>query len=364
MCKNSSNDYLASDSIFISDIVDETMKNCSAQNFFNNLCSPNITNLDKNLEFVSYIVNEINNGSFNSIFNDIIQQSKSLMNVENNITFVLTTISNQNYGNISKIIFDECEAELKLRNIISQNEKLILFKIEYSIEGIEIPIVEYSLFTKDGNNVSLSYCDDIPVYYSIPVLINEKKEFIHNPNSNFYQDRCLPFKSDDDADITIYDRKNDFNNKYLSLCEKNCEYNGYDISTKRANCECKIKIKFPFLTKINIDKKELLNNFKDFDKNSNLFVVLCYKLFFSKEGLEKNICSYLMLIFIGLVIICAIFFACKGYYLFAEKINDIIFKRFPELKEIEDKKEKIFDLVIYSKNSGIRNIKNNNNNLQ
>ena len=45
------------------------------------------------------------------------------------------------------------------------------------------------------------------------------------------------------------------------------------IVTKRANCECKIKIKFPFLTKINIDKKELLNNFKDFDKNSNLFVV-------------------------------------------------------------------------------------------
>ena len=337
--------------------------NCSAQSFFNNLCSPNINSFEKKAEYINYILDEIKNDSFKNIFEDIIQNNKTFINNDNGITYALSTISNQNFINSSIIYLDECEAELKLKNIIDQNEKLILFKLEYSSDDLKIPVIEYSLFNKDGENINLDLCKEIPVYYSIPVKIEENKEFMYNPNSDFYQDRCFPFKTDDGTDITIYDRKNDFNNKHLSLCEKNCEYKGYDANNKRANCECKIKTEFPSLIKnLNIDKKELLNNFKNFGKNSNLFVISCYKLFFSKEGMSKNICSYLIIIFICKVIASSIFFAYKGYSLYNSKIKDIIYKRFSKIgeKEKEDKKEMKSGPVIYLRNSD-KEIQDNKN---
>ena len=43
------------------------------------------------------------------------------------------------------------------------------------------------------------------------------------------------------TDILLNDRQNEFNNNNLSLCEKKCTYNGYNIDIKKANCECEIK---------------------------------------------------------------------------------------------------------------------------
>ena len=124
-------------------------------------------------------------------------------------------------------------------------------------------MIEYSLFNESGEKINFDLCKDIPVYYSIPVWIDEKKGFIYNPNSDFYQDRCFPFKTEYGTDIIIYDRKSDLNNKHLSLCDKNCEYEGYNSDNKRANCECEIKMEFPSLIKnLNIGKKELKTEIK------------------------------------------------------------------------------------------------------
>ena len=305
---------------------DEEIKNCSAKDFFQNSCKSNFKNYEMSEKYIYYILDEIQKGSFGDIFEDITKNDKEFVNSDNGITYILSTISNQKLINSSIIYLDECETELRNKKEIDQDEKLILFKLEYSIDGLNIPLIEYSLFKQNGQKINLDLCNGIPVSYSNPASIKDNKEFMYNPKSDFYQDKCSPYKSDYGTDITIFDRKNDFNNKHLSLCEKNCEYKGYDANNKRVNCECQIKTEFPSIIKnINIDKKELLNNFKDFGKNSNLFVILCYKLFFSKEGMSKNICSYLMIIFTSIIIGCSIFFAFKGYTLFARRINDLIF---------------------------------------
>ena len=46
-----------------------------------------------------------------------IQNNKTFINSDNGVTYALSTISNQNFINSSIIYLDECEAELKLKNI-------------------------------------------------------------------------------------------------------------------------------------------------------------------------------------------------------------------------------------------------------
>ena len=62
---------------------------------------------------------------------------------------------------------------------------------------------------------------------------------------------------------------NEFEEKNLSLCESNCEYNGYDNNTKKALCECEVKIKLPLISEIVINKDKLYKKFFNV-KNSPL----------------------------------------------------------------------------------------------
>jgi len=41
------------------------------------------------------------------------------------------------------------------------------------------------------------------------------------------------------------DRKNEFFDKNLSICESNRDYKGYNLEFGKAICECNIKIKIP-----------------------------------------------------------------------------------------------------------------------
>ena len=62
---------------------------------------------------------------------------------ENNIIYEITTSNNQNnlsYNNISQISFKECENKLKIHYNISENDSLLILKIDYFQEGSLIPI--------------------------------------------------------------------------------------------------------------------------------------------------------------------------------------------------------------------------------
>ena len=77
-------------------------------------------------------------------------------------------------------------------------------------------------------------------------------------------------------------------------------------------CSCPIGNKSPLTLGDIIDKKRLLDNFINIKTKSNIGVMQCYKLLFSKEGIIYNIGSYLLLSNIFINAISCIYFIIKG----------------------------------------------------
>jgi len=94
-----------------------------------------------------------------------------------------------------------------------------------------------------------------------PITIEENDLYKHNPYSEYYRD--------ENNDILL-ERKNIFNNNYLSLCENNCIFNGYNNQTKKVLCKCEIKTKLILLSKILNKKDELLYHIIDKESEMNI----------------------------------------------------------------------------------------------
>ena len=350
---------------------------CSGPDFFLGICTPEeITNSTDKVKsnFIYDILDDIENGEFNDVFNEAITENKTYNGTENNITYTISTVSSQYLTNYSTVGLEDCESRLKEKYSLDKNEKLVLLKLEYGIDEFKIPIIEYQLFLKNGTKMNLSYCEDIPQVVSIPVDINEKEEFIHNPNSDFYEDECFVYTSEYDTDLTMYDRKINYNEKYLSLCEKNCSYIGYNSETKRAQCECKTKTIFPelvdkeekdkksYLGRLNL--KDLIDQFVEVIKHWNLFLFKCYKQVFSSDGLKKNSASYINFSIIFILILCTIFFIISGFTLYKNRIKDLLNQKFGYNNLNETKENlKVKDVNNINK-TNVRNIINNQNNLR
>ena len=301
--------------------------NCSGIQFFNDECTPaSITNSKDIIvsDFIYGILEEIEKGEFNDIFNRTIAENKTTIKSENNVTYEISTVLSQYSTNYSTVGLEDCESKLKDVYSLDENDKLILLKVEYGIEKYKIPIIEYQLFTKNGTRLELNYCD---IVTEIVIPVNIEKEFIHNPNSDFYKDKCYTYTTEYGTDLCMYDRKNYYNKKYYALCEKNCEFKEYNGETKKVKCKCKIKTEFPKLPNNVVLLNELLHQFVDIIKHSNLFLFKCYKKVFSFEGLKKNSGSYINIIMIAGIIFYSIFFGIKGYDLYINHLNNIISKR-------------------------------------
>ena len=84
------------------------------------------------------------------LLSEVINENKDLILKEYNILYQITSSFNQNnnndYQNISSIYLGELEYILKEKYNISQNDSLIIFKVENNIEGLLIPLIEYEIF--------------------------------------------------------------------------------------------------------------------------------------------------------------------------------------------------------------------------
>ena len=331
---------------------DTKNKDCDIQDYLRNIC--NLKNENNNLdtnEILKNIENQIINGSINDILENILNiEKKDLIIKENNTLVEITSSYNQNnkqYNNISTMDLGVCENILKEKYNITSSESLIILKVELFQQGFYIPIIEYQLFhpiTKEKLN--LDYCNNTTIDLYIPVQINEENLIKHNSSSEYYNDKCYPSTSTNGTDITLEDRKNEFINNNMSLCEKNCEYNGYDIKNKKAICKCGIKSVFSYIKNIeDIDGDILLSKFKDLKNEINLEVLKCFNTLFTKEGLSYNIGNYIILFIILYYIISINFFIVKGFYYFKKEINKMLSIKINKMTHNND------------------NINNNSNNL-
>ena len=226
---------------------------------------------------------------------------------------------------MSTINLGDCERILKEKYKIDENETLIIFKIDYNVTGLLIPIIGYEVYhPKNKSKLDLSYCEESSINYNIPITINEDNLFKYDPYSEYYLDECNTYTSENGTDILLNDRKEEFNDKNMSLCENICEYAGYDLDNKKALCQCGIRYKEFILSEIDKQNDLLANNFTTDKSTSNIRPMKCYELLFSKEGLLTNIGSYILLFIIALHILSIFIFYKCGYYIIDNHIQDIL----------------------------------------
>ena len=224
------------------------IENFSSEDFFKQKQYINKDNLSEKDKIIQSIKGDLINGKLNNLLMNVTSGEKQdLITTDNNTIYQITTSENQNnneYTNISTINLGDCENRLKQIYGINQNISLLIFKIDYYETGLLIPIIGYEIYHPIKKfQLDLNYCNDILVKLNIPVSIDENKLFKHDPNSEYYTDECYSYTTENGTDIILEDRKNEYKDNNLSLCEFNCIYKGYNENTKKALCECQTKPK-------------------------------------------------------------------------------------------------------------------------
>jgi len=315
-----SNFPIISDSISISNKTqrNEYSKECNATEFFNGTCKSN--DIDKMIKNIKEQLNDTLEAlSSNNTQLDLILKEKDV------IYQVTTTDNNKEYNDISKIKLGECENILKQHYGIDPNKSLIIFKIDYYMEGLSIPLIGYEVFHPDTKvQLELSHCKNSLIDFDIPVSINEKELFKHDPTSEYYSNECFPYTSENGTDILLNDRKEEFIEHNLSLCENKCTYNGYNKNSKKVSCECEVRSKEFVISEIINDDNLLLNNFTLDNTTTNFITMKCIYTLFTKDGLRKNIANYIIGSIFILFIIMAILFYKLGIYFFENDIKKIL----------------------------------------
>ena len=305
--------------------IEEFSKNCSLNDYFIGNCVLNNLSLSQQQEFIKYLIKEIENGYLLDILNQ--DSNIDLILKDNKVIYQITSTNNQINNNndegLSKIVLNECEDSLKIKYNINKEKSLIILKIDYFIDELNIPIIDYVLFNPENNSrLDLSVCNNDNISIYIPVSIEENNLYKYQPSSMYYQNFCFQYEIDLKTDIILSDRKKEFNEQYLSLCESNCIFNYYNNITKTVLCDCKIKLKSTLLSNNdnNIDLSKLLFNFEDINSNSQN-IHKCYNILFSSEGLKKNIGSYIILSLFLLLNFQICLLQNKKKYLFNNNTN-------------------------------------------
>ena len=328
----------------------------------------NIINNTKNIKnyFKKYFNNEIINNNLEIILFNLTNRNKEDFIIkEKDILYQITSSENQNnkeYRNISKIILGQCENILKKEYEIDDNQTLIIFKIDYYKSDSLIPIIGYEIFDQElKQKLDLNYCknENININLSIPVAIDEENLYKYDPNNEYYKDDCIPSSTESGTDILVNDRKNEYNQNNLAICEKDCIFIEYKNNLKRSICDCKIKPKQINISEIE-NKTDLLSyNFSEQDLPNTLSSMKCLNTLFSKNGFLYNIESYILIFIVFIFMFSGIFFCKSGYPLIESDINEILYEKKREKNVKEDKNN--FNTSIKIKKTKIKSNKKTKN---
>ena len=291
----------------------------------------------------------------------------------NNVVFeVTTTATSNNYYNISSIDFGECENILKKHYNI---DYLIVFKIDIKLNNSYSTIVQYEVYSPDKKKMlNLSLCDKSQIDLLVPVYIDEEVNNLYNiiskegydifnENSSFYKDICTPFTTEDGTDILLYDRHNTYYNENIVLCENTCNYVNYNSTTKRAKCHCQVKKEKSKIETVSLNKlgSSILFDIKTL---SNIEIIKCYKLTFSKIGQIGNYGSLILITMIIVFIVLVIYFYINEKYSISNILRKALGKKGNPPKKIKTKLANYYLDNLTNSSSKIMKIKDKNNNTK
>ena len=282
------------------------------------------------------------------------------------ILFIFTSTSNQiineEKNNIT-LNFGDCVNELKSGYNISSNDSLYILEIISQEDNIKIPKIEYEIYYPFNNNLTklnLSYCKNNKIEISIKVEINESLNK-YNPKSEYYNDICSTTTSKLGTDISLKDRRNEFVDNNMFLCEENCTLIEYNYNTSKAKCSCDIKIEKAPLNNIKFNKKDFFKSFTNIKNIMNLAILKCYKSVLKLNILIKNQGFFIISAILILYFITLFIFVFKSYIKLKHDINNMIKAlKNEEINNNSTKKEK--NRKSFKKN--IANLNKNKKNLR
>ena len=227
---------------------------------------------------------------FNEIDKNYIDNGNDFVISTNEITYALTTTKNQLMKiNEDKTTIDlgECEFLLKKEYNISMNDSLYILKIDLLVDGIQK--VEYEVYYNFSSNnlakLNLTVCEGVKINILIPKNISINDIDKYNKNSGYYNDICYTLTTDAGTDISLKDRRIEYQKNNLTICEEGCDFSGYNIISKKVICSCYTKLNLPLISKLKVDKHQLFSNFKDIRNIANFKMLKCIKLFFNKNNI-------------------------------------------------------------------------------
>ena len=183
-------------------------------------------------------------------------------------------------------------------------------------DGKKVPKVEYEIYYPLSNNnltkLDMNYCQGTKIEISIAVKFNGDIDK-YNTSSNYYNDICSKTTSSSGTDISLIDRRNEFIDNDMSLCEENCDLIDYNYDTKKSKCSCDIKYGISENINNKFDEKAFFKSFIDINNIVNINIMKCYKIVFKFEELKKNygfliLSSVIIMYFITLLIFLEISF--------------------------------------------------------
>ena len=298
---------------FLSIIEMKCVNNCSISQRQNKLCITSYFDPDYNDEIIDIVISQTRSELLND-FNSSVINGNIINEYLVNITLTRT---NEQKDYI--INFGECENKLKIAYGINLDEPLYLMRIDKEEIGMKTPLINYELYypiNKTNKNLvklDLSKCNGCKIDITIP--LKEKIEDLDksNKSSGYYNDICYTTSSENNTDIILSDRNQEYVDKNLSICEINCEFIFYNTEENKAVCSCEIKTQIPFMKDAKFDKDLLLKSFIDFNNFMNIKILSCYKTVFKLKNLLKNYGFFIFCALIFISIICLFLFYCKYY---------------------------------------------------
>ena len=306
----------------------------------------------------------------------------------------------------TNVFLGECKDILKEKYNLQDSEVLLMLKLDLFKQNSSIPLVEYEVYNfNKSEKLNLEYCNDVKINVYVPIQLDNKTFFLYNnlnssgynlldPNDSFYTDICSLYTTINGTDIPLSDRKKEYYNESLSLCQGDgCTYDYYNSTIKKVKCDCSISrtaIKNNNLTNLEEEndfistivdiynnKEKLKHIFSSSIKNMNFKVMKCFQLVFKLEYFMKNIGSILLtILIIFYLLFMSLYFVLRNKIIkeliidagsnskskrksFLKKKSTIKFKENNELKDCIDKSNDKNETKLYKKKSISNNIFNN-----
>ena len=265
-------------------------------------------------------------------------------------------------NDISTIYLGKCEDILRKHYNIKSNETLLIVKLDIIQDDSVTNKVEYAVYDIKGNQLDLSLCmnRDITIEITYPLnpeyfddidiefaeeMMNDRGIDLYNMNDTFFNDICMTYSTENNTDVVIKDRRNDYFVN-ISLCEKNCLYQGVNYTTKQVVCLCKVDKDIDYDNEIEYEPSFTKEFFTVIKYSFNFDFLKCYAHLYTFNNLQSNIGFWIMSCIIIINIICVMVF-------FHIDLPKFYIKLF-----FQDKQSKT------SLNANVNNDNSNNHNIQ